>query len=117
MTTPPPAIASLFNGLPEILDEERFDVLLETPAFRLERIISLGHATPPGEWYDQDRDEWVLLLRGAARLAIAGREQARLNPGDAVLLPAHCRHRVEWTAPGQATVWLALHFSGEPPSL
>ena len=106
-------VASLVADFPEALPEERFETLLETPAFRLERILSLGHATPAGEWYDQERDEWVLLLRGAARLAIEGRDMAALFPGDALLLPAHCRHRVEWTDPGQVTVWLALHFSGD----
>lgn len=108
---------NLLADLPNSLTEERFDTLLETPAFRLERILSLGHATPPGEWYDQDRDEWVMLLQGRARLAIEGREQAAvLNPGDCILLPAHCRHRVEWTDPDLMTVWLALHFSGDSPT-
>jgi cupin 2 domain-containing protein len=111
----PPGIpmASLLADLPDDLPEERFETLLETPAFRLERILSQGHATPEGDWYDQDRDEWVMLLQGQARLAIEGRaEEIVMNPGDAVLLPAHCRHRVAWTPPGRITVWLALHFSG-----
>lgn len=102
---------SLFDGLPETLSEERFDVLLETPTFRLERILSRGHSTPEGEWYDQIRDEWVTLLQGAARMAIEGREdEVLLKPGETLLLPAHCRHRVNWTPPDQCTVWLALHF-------
>lgn len=106
--------AALLADLPTELPAERFDTLLETPAFRLERILSLGHATPAGEWYDQDRDEWVLLLQGQARLAIEGRaEPVPLHPGDSLLLPAHCRHRVEWTTPEQVTVWLALHFHPE----
>lgn len=103
---------SLFAGIPEVLPEERFDVLLESPAFRLERILSLGHATPEGAWYDQEQDEWVTLLQGCARLMIEGREdEIVMNPGDTLLLPAHCRHRVSWTSPDQVTLWLALHFS------
>lgn len=109
----PVPVATLLDNLPEHLAEERFETLLETPAFRLERILSQGHATPPGACYDQDRDEWVMLLQGAARLSVEGQAgPLALKPGDAVLLPAHCRHRVEWTAPDQVTVWLALHFTG-----
>jgi cupin 2 domain-containing protein len=103
--------ASLLADLPEILPEERFETLLETAGFRLERILSQGHATPEGEWYDQDWDEWVMLLQGAARLTIEGRAgELAMKPGDTVLLPARCRHRVEWTISGQVTVWLALHY-------
>jgi cupin 2 domain-containing protein len=102
---------ALLADLPQDLPEERFDVLLETPAFRLERILSRGHATPEGQWYDQDWHEWVLLLQGQARLAIERREgETLLQPGDAVLLPAHCRHRVNWTPEDTITVWLALHY-------
>jgi cupin 2 domain-containing protein len=102
---------SLLADLPDTLPEERFETLLETPGLRLERILSLGHATPEGEWYDQDRDEWVMLLRGEARLRLEGRaDEFAMRPGDAVRLPAHCRHRVEWTTPGEVTVWLALHY-------
>ncbi len=108
--------AALLEGLPSHLPEERFETLLETPAFRLERILSKGHATPPGEWYDQAWDEWVMLLQGEAKLAVEGRDEAiALKPGDAFRLPAHCRHRVEWTPPDRITVWLALHFSSETP--
>lgn len=109
-------LTRLLADLPESLDAERFEPLLETPAFRLERILSLGHATPPGEWYDQTWDEWVMLVRGGAGLLIEGRAEVLvLNPGDAVLLPAHCRHRVEWARPGEPTVWLALHFGFPEP--
>jgi cupin 2 domain-containing protein len=77
---------------------------------RVERITSRGHATPPGEWYDQPQDEWVALLAGAARLLVEGEPAAReLRPGDWVLLPARLRHRVEWTDPDRDTVWLAVH--------
>lgn len=106
-----PLTRSLFGQLPASLSEERFEAWLETPAFRVERILSLGHVTPEGEWYDQAQNEWVALLQGSARLAIEGQtEEIALRPGDTLLLPAHCRHRVTWTAPEEVTVWLALHF-------
>lgn len=91
---------------------ERFESLLETEALKLERIVSRGHATPPGEWFDQDRDEWVLVLRGRAALTIEGRaEPIVVGPCDYLHLPAHTRHRVEWTDPNHDTVWLALHHA------
>jgi cupin 2 domain-containing protein len=94
---------------PESLDQEWFEILWQTPSFRLERIVSAGHSTPRGQWYDQDSDEWVVLLSGGAGLLFEGEAQARaLRPGDCMLIPAHCRHRVEWTAAGEETVWLAL---------
>ncbi len=89
---------------------ERFLPLLESPAFRLERIVSYGHATPPGQWYDQDRPEWVLLARGRAVLLFDGGCEGRLElaAGDHLLIPARARHRVE--AVSEDAVWLALHF-------
>ena len=83
--------------------------------FRVERIVSRGQSSPEGFWYDQDEHEWVLLLKGAARLRLEGREEpVELGPGDTLVLPARCRHRVEWTAENEETVWLAIHFSAEP---
>jgi cupin 2 domain-containing protein len=94
------------------LSEEFFETLLQRDGLKVERIISTGQATPTGEWYDQSWDEWVLLLSGAALLQIEGESgPRRLEPGDAVMLPARCRHRVEWTDSDTPTVWLALHLS------
>jgi cupin 2 domain-containing protein len=103
--------SNLFDDVPRALLAERVDVLLETPAVRLERIVSLGHATPPGEWFDQARDEWVVVLRGRARVRIEGETEERaLGIGDHLLLRAHVRHRVEWTDSAGPTVWLAVFF-------
>lgn len=101
---------NLFADIPADLPEELFTELLSGGGFRLERIVSRGHATPEGEWYDQENDEWVVLLRGAAQL-VFGDDAApvRLEPGDYLLIPAHRRHRVAWTDPERDTVWLALH--------
>jgi len=90
---------------------EIFETLLEKPGIKIERIISSGQATPQGEWYDQSRDEWVLLLCGSAGLMIEGEISHRnLVAGDYLLLPAGCRHRIEWTDPEVKSVWLAIHF-------
>ena len=91
--------------------EEMADILLDRPGLRVERIVSTGQATPKGQWFDQDGDEWVLLVAGAARLRIEGEDSDReLAEGDWLLLPAHCRHRVTWTQAEPPTVWLAVHF-------
>jgi cupin 2 domain-containing protein len=77
----------------------------------LERIVSWGQATPSGEWYDQDTNEWVILLHGRAVLLFEGEPgRVALKPGDYVHIPARQRHRVEWTDPEKKTVWLALHY-------
>ncbi len=105
-----PRAGHLLAGLPARLDAERVDNLLAGGTFRLLRIVSTGQATPPGEWYDQDDDEWVVLLHGSAEVRLADEPHGRrLAPGDWLLLPAGCRHRVEWTAADGPTVWLALH--------
>jgi cupin 2 domain-containing protein len=106
-------LANLFTEIPADLPEELFQTLLSTSNFRIERIVSHGHASPEGFWYDQETHEWVLLLAGAARLAFEGEEPIDLRPGAFVNIPAHKRHRVEWTDPTQPTVWLAIHY-GDP---
>ncbi len=103
-------IKNIFRDLPERGMEEISEALLGTKHFRLERIISSGQRTPPGEWYDQDTNEWVILLSGEAGLLFEGEaEPERMHPGDYVYIPAHKRHRVEWTDARQKTIWLALH--------
>ena len=105
-----PLLRNLFADIPATLPDELFQTLLQTPAFRVERIVSRGHASPEGFWYDQDADEWVVLLAGAARLRFEGGEPVDLAPGDHVHIPARQRHRVEWTDPARPTVWLAVHY-------
>jgi cupin 2 domain-containing protein len=105
-------MANLFDPVPPEIPAEIIQVLQSTDNFRLERIVSAGQATPPGEWYDQDDHEWVALLSGSAGLRFEDEAGPRvLSPGDYLLIPAHRRHRVEWTDPKTPTVWLALHYS------
>ncbi len=94
------------------LIEERFEVLFQSEHVKIERIVSRQHATPPNQWYDQQTDEYVLLLAGSACLRIEGNDElTALKPGDALLLPAHQRHRVESTDPVLDTIWLAIHVT------
>lgn len=105
---------NILTPLPSADLNESMETLVETGLVRIERIVSCGQATPEGEWYDQNMDEWVLLLSGCAELLIEQEAvPRRLTIGDYLMLPAGCRHRVTWTDPTQKTVWLAIHFAGE----
>ena len=90
-------------------DGERFEAIVRTEGLLIERIVSTGQATPDGEWYDQERDEWVVLLAGQAVLRFGDGSTTQLNPGDHLLIPARCRHRVESTTVDPPCVWLAVH--------
>ncbi|MFL5251288.1 MAG: cupin domain-containing protein [Rhodopila sp.] len=103
-------MTNLLDDLPVQMTEEVFTELLSRPGIRIERIVSHGQSTPVDAPYDQDHDEWVLLLRGSASLWIDGDGERDLRPGDHVLIPAHRIHRVTRTADDEPTVWLAIHF-------
>jgi cupin 2 domain-containing protein len=103
-------VRNLFADIPIGLQAEQITELLSRENFSIERIVSRGQASPPDFWYDQDRDEWVIVLVGSAGLRFHGETAAiTLNAGDYVNIPAHVRHRVEWTE--HATIWLAIHYS------
>ncbi|MDR1491213.1 MAG: cupin domain-containing protein [Planctomycetaceae bacterium] len=100
---------NLFTELPKSLLEEWIETLANTPSVRIERIVSTGHASPPDFWYDQTENEWVVVLRGNAVLTLEN-ETRRLSSGDYLLIPAHQKHRVDFTSTDEPTVWLAVFF-------
>ena len=102
---------NLLAAVPDALDAEQVVDLLRAPGVRIERIVSTGQASPPGFWYDQEQGEWVALLQGEAGLTIEGEAVRHLVAGSFVHLPAHCRHRVEWTSAAPPAVWLAVHYA------
>ena len=102
---------NLFTHLPTNLPEELFTTLLQSPKFRIERIVSHGHKFPDGFWYDQPTGEWVIVLKGAARIEFEGKT-VEMKPGDYLSIPAHTKHRVAWTTPDEPTIWLAVHYGG-----
>ena len=102
---------NLFATLPAARAEEQLTELLSRPGLRIEKIVSTGQVSPAGFWYDQPRAEWVVLLRGRARLRFEDEAQPRgLVAGDHVDIAPHRRHRVEWTATDEPTVWLAVYY-------
>jgi cupin 2 domain-containing protein len=101
--------SNLFNDIPEALPKELVEILAENAQVRIERIVSDGHASPEGFWYDQDQNEWVLLMSGSATLEFEN-ETVALNPGDHLQIPAHRRHRVVSTSQNGKTVWLAVFY-------
>jgi cupin 2 domain-containing protein len=105
-------LTNLFADIPDDLPAELVQTLLSVPGLRIERIVSMGHRSPEGFWYDQELHEWVMLLQGSARLRFEGEEPIELGPGAFVHIPAHRRHRVEWTSPDEPTIWLAIHYEG-----
>ena len=104
-----PDIGKLFETFPPAKDEIVTE-LLRRPGVKIERIVSTGQVSPPGFWYDQPQDEWVLVLRGRAGLLVEGEAERTLEAGGFAFLPARCRHRVTWTARDEPTVWLAVHM-------
>ena len=103
-----PQILNLLSQLPDPGEHENFQILFESPAVRIERIVSDEHSSPPGFWYDQAHDEWVMLVQGEAVLEYAEGERQLLRKGDSLCIPAHCRHRVGGTGP--RTIWLTIHL-------
>lgn len=110
MTSP----TNLFADIAAAAGQEQFLPLLQCSGLRIERIVSTGQCSPPDFWYDQEDGEWVLLVAGEAGLRFADESDARcLKPGDFLDIAPHRRHRVEWTAADQPTIWLAIHYAPE----
>jgi cupin 2 domain-containing protein len=107
----PVAKTNLFREIPHELRDELIETLAGREGVRVERIVSRGHASAPGFWYDSRETEWVVVVRGRARLRFEGDEAPlELGPGDHVTISPHRRHRVEWTTPDEDTIWIAVFF-------
>lgn len=107
-------IGSLLEKVPDASAGEAIEALFSRSGVRVERIVSRGQASPPGFWYDQAHLEIVLVVAGRARLRFADAPgEVALAPGDYAVIPPRCRHRVEWTAPNEETIWFAIHVGDE----
>lgn len=102
---------NLFSAIPATLDHEIFEDLFKNNRIRIERILSKGHSSDKNYWYDQDENEWVVVLKGAGTVVFADGRQVCLNEGDYLNIPAHTKHQVSWTDPDVVTVWLAIFYT------
>ncbi len=111
-----PEVKNISADIPTELPKELVTRLLKNEFVHIERIISRGQASEQDEWYDQEQDEWVILLQGAARLQFYSEpaELKMLQAGDYLFIPAHCKHRVDWTHPSMDSIWLAVHIHQYP---
>ncbi len=103
-------IKNIFESIPENLDEEVFELLAQSEKVKIERIISKGHSSPTSGWYNQDQNEWVVVLKGEAVISFENGEEVELKAGSHINIPAHTKHKVKWTHPEVETVWLAVHY-------
>jgi len=102
---------SLFENIPGELPEELFETISSTENIKIERIVSRGHASPDGFWYDQEKNEFVLVVKGSAGLRFENEDDVVvLKAGDYLVIDAHVKHRVEWTDSARETIWLAIHY-------
>ena len=103
-------VNNLLQPIPTDLSEEVFETLVTGSNIKIERIISKGHSTPDGDWYDQNQDEWVMVLQGHGILEYESGKTQEMKAGDSVNILKHCKHRVKWTDPNQETIWLAVFY-------
>ncbi len=101
---------NLLTSLPDHVDHERLDEILRQDNIRIERILSQGHTSPKTGWYDQEENEWVVVLQGSGEITFEDGDKAQLQPGDHINIPAHRRHKVSWTDPDNFTIWLAVFY-------
>ncbi len=102
-------MSNIFNLPSELPDSELLEPLVTGNDTLIERIVSTGQTTPPGQWYDQNRDEWVVLLQGKAIVSYEDGSQVKLKRGDYLLIPARTKHRVDYTSVDPPCIWLAIH--------
>ena len=102
-------LSNIFDNILPYCDKEIFDTLLQNQNIKIERIISYGQTSPAGFWYDQEENEFVLLLDGEAKIEFEDKN-VTLKKGDYLLIPKHKKHRVSYTLPNKSTVWLAIFY-------
>lgn len=103
-------MSNLFTNLPNELSNEVFTDLVTSHSVRIERIVSSGQSSPESGWYDQDENEWVLVLEGFGTIAFEDGSEKTLCKGDYLTIPAHQKHKVSKTDPDNLTIWLAVFY-------
>ncbi|WP_020407549.1 cupin domain-containing protein [Hahella ganghwensis] len=105
-----PKIGNIFASIPRDKSSEVFEFLAGAGQVKIERIVSQGHTSPDSGWYDQDQNEWVMVVKGTAVITYDSGQDIRLQEGDYLNIPAHQKHKVSWTDPDTETLWLAVFY-------
>jgi len=100
---------NLYASIPGNLDSEVFELILNSENIKIERIVSKGHKSPESGWYDQNHNEWVVVIKGQALLIFEDR-QLSMQTGSYINIPAHTKHKVSCTDSDEETIWLAIHY-------
>ncbi len=96
-----------FGGADDSGKPEFFETLLKfSGTGRVERIYSEPYSD--GQWYDQDEDEFVLLLSGESVLEFADSSKLELGAGDWLVIDRRTAHRVVRTSDNPRCVWLTV---------
>lgn len=102
--------SNIFELIPDEISSELFENIVTSENIRIERIISKGHFSPESGWYDQDENEWVIVLKGQAKIEFDSQAPVHLVIGSYLNIPAHTLHKVSWTDPDTETIWLAIYY-------
>lgn len=103
-------VNNIFELPTQLPSQELFEALLDNDKILIERIVSTGQVTPPGKWYDQERDEWLVVLQGEGELSYEDGSRIKLTVGDYLYIQAHQKHRVEYTSTEPPCIWLTIFF-------
>lgn len=100
-------LKNIFAGVAEVGEEESFNTLVKSPNCRVERIVASGHDSPKGMWYDQENDEFILLLQGEATMEFED-GMVEMKAGDYLHIPKNCKHRLDKSSVSPACVFLCV---------
>jgi len=100
---------NIFAEIPDELDNELVQVLQQSDNIKIQRIVSKGQVSPETGWYDQQQNEWVIVIKGEAVIAFEQTEVA-MQAGSYINIPAHTKHKVSWTHPDIETIWLVVYY-------
>jgi len=102
------------ENIPKKLSRELFNTILSKNNIKIEKIVSKNHITPKGKWYSQNKNEFVIILKGSAELLFFPYKKypkghkIKMKTGDYINIPAHIKHRVDKTS--KKTIWLAVFY-------
>ena len=102
-------MTNIFQNITINKKEEEFIDLLKDKNIRIERIVSNGQVSKEDFWYDQEENEYIIVLEGSAIVEFKDK-QVSLSKGDTLLIQKNEKHRVKYTDIEEPTIWLAIFY-------